>query len=64
MHHTVAKPPTLAAPKRQTWELPHQPNLTGTVRAYRPKGSLARGGVRATAAADYQAWKPDTEDRS
>ncbi len=47
MHHTVAEPPTVAPLKRQKWEKPHQPNLTGTVRAYRPKGSLARGGVRA-----------------
>jgi NADH:ubiquinone oxidoreductase subunit len=61
MHHTVADPPDLSrqAPRR-AWEKPHLPNQTGTVRAYRPKGSLARGGVRATAASDYEAWKPDS----
>ncbi len=58
MHYTFQEPPTLAPLKRQAWELPHVPNLTGTVRAYRPKGSLARGGVRAAATADYQAWVP------
>lgn len=59
LHHTLELPPTKAALPRKTWEKPHQPNLTGTVRAYRPKGSLARGGVRAAATSDYQAWKPD-----
>jgi NADH:ubiquinone oxidoreductase subunit len=59
MHHTLEEPPTVAPLRRQTWELPHLPNQTGTVRAYRPKGSLARGGVRAAATSDYEAWNPD-----
>ena len=59
MHHTIDEPPTVAPLKRQSWELPHVPNMTGTVRAYRPKGSLARGGVRAKATSDYEAWKPE-----
>jgi NADH:ubiquinone oxidoreductase subunit len=59
MHHIVDEPPTVAPMKRQSWELPHLPNQTGTVRAYRPKGSLARGGVRATSTADYESWTPD-----
>lgn len=62
MHHTVDDPPTVSSPKRHAWERPHQPNLTGTVRAYRPKGSLARGGVRAAAASDYQAWAPGEKE--
>ncbi|MEQ1819385.1 MAG: NADH:ubiquinone oxidoreductase subunit NDUFA12 [Terricaulis sp.] len=60
MHHTIAEPPTIAPLKRQSWEKPHQPNLTGTVKAYRPKGSLARGGVRQASTADYEAWSPDS----
>lgn len=60
MHHTVSEPPTIAPMKRHVWEKPHQPNLTGTVKAYRPKGSLARGGVRQTSTADYEAWSPDS----
>jgi NADH:ubiquinone oxidoreductase subunit len=59
MHHIVDEPPTVAPMKRHAWELPHLPNQTGTVRAYRPKGSLARGGVRATSTADYESWSPD-----
>ena len=59
MHHTVEQPPTQAPLARKAWELPHLPNQTGTVRAYRPRGSLYRGGVRAAATSDYQAWKPE-----
>ncbi|MBL8531723.1 MAG: NADH:ubiquinone oxidoreductase subunit NDUFA12 [Hyphomonadaceae bacterium] len=61
MHHISEEPPTVRPLKRQPWEQPHIPNLTGTVRAYRPRGSLARGGVRAPATADYEAWSPDTD---
>lgn len=61
MHYIVDEPPTLQPLKRQKWEKPHQPNLTGTVAAYRPQGSLARGGVRAPATADYEAWTPGEE---
>ena len=35
------------------------PNLTGTPLAYRPSGALERGGHRAAATGDYQAWTPD-----
>ena len=59
MHYTIADPPTTKPLKRQAWEKGHVPNLTGTVRAYRPKGSLARGGERAASSADYEAWKPE-----
>jgi len=41
------------------WEKEHRPNLTGTLHAYKPKGSLDRGGKRAKVAADYEAWSPD-----
>lgn len=58
MHHTIAEPPTVSPLKKQKWELPHEPNLTGTRYAYRPKGSLARGGVRQASTADYEAWTP------
>jgi len=61
LHHTLDQPPTTAPLLKRAWELPHRPNLTGTVRAYRPKGSLARGGVRAETTADYEAWRPDEE---
>ena len=34
-------------------------NLTGTPDAYRPPGSLMRGGHRQEAAGDYEPWKPE-----
>lgn len=60
IHHTVAEPPTKAPLPRKPWEKPHRPNLTGTRYAYRPPGSIARGGVRAAATGDYDAWTPET----
>ncbi len=59
MHYTFDEPPTKAPLKRRSWEKDHQPNLTGTVHAWRPKGSIARGGERASATGDYQAWSPE-----
>jgi NADH:ubiquinone oxidoreductase subunit len=62
LHYTFDEPPTVAALKRQPWEKAHMPNLTGTRWAYRPKGSLARGGVRQVSSSDYEAWAPDAEN--
>ena len=59
LHHTFEEPPTEVPLRRRGWEKDHIPNLTGTPFAYRPKGSIARGGERATATGDYQAWKPE-----
>jgi NADH:ubiquinone oxidoreductase subunit len=64
MHHTISDPPTVSPLKRQKWEKPHEANMTGTVRAYRPKGSLARGGVRQASTTDYEAWSPDAAQDS
>lgn len=59
MHHMYDTPPSEEPLKMQSWELPHRPNMTGTIHAYKPKGSLDRGGKRAEVAADYDAWTPD-----
>jgi len=42
LHHTFEEPPTTHPLKRQSWEKEHRPNLSGTVHAWRPKGSIAR----------------------
>ncbi|MDE2182461.1 MAG: NADH:ubiquinone oxidoreductase subunit NDUFA12 [Alphaproteobacteria bacterium] len=57
LRKTVQEPPRSAAPQRG-WEKQHQPNLTGTEGAYRPAGSLVRGGIRAAATGDYEPWSP------
>ena len=58
LHHTFAEPPTRAPLRRKVWEKDHQPNLTGTIWAWRPKGAISRGGQRAEAAGDYEPWTP------
>jgi len=57
LHHTFEAPPTEAPLPRKSWEKPHQPNLTGTMAAYHPPGSLYSATPRAKA--DYDAWSPE-----
>lgn len=59
LHYTFDEPPTTAPLPRKSWEKDHQPNLTGTINAYHPKGSLSETGERAKASGDYEAWRPD-----
>ena len=51
--------PDEALPPAPAFLKPPVPNLTGTPAAYRPPGALERGGRRAAASGDYQAWTPD-----
>lgn len=59
MHHRTDVPPAEQAYSPHPWEVPHQPNMTGTAAAYRPPGSLLRPGERDRVEADYDAWSPD-----
>lgn len=59
LHHTFVEPPTTHPLKRQAWEKEHRPNLSGTIHAWRPKGSIARTGERPPATGDYEAWTPE-----
>ncbi len=59
LHHTFEQPPTIEPLNRRAWEKDYLPNLTGTIEAWRPAGSLARTGERPPATGDYQAWRPD-----
>jgi NADH:ubiquinone oxidoreductase subunit len=58
MHHRIDTPP--AAYKPREWERPHQANLTGTAKAYRPKGSVLTHEKRPRVTGDYDAWTPGT----
>jgi NADH:ubiquinone oxidoreductase subunit len=58
MHHRTDVIPSRDGHRVREWELPHQPNLTGTPGAYRPKGSILGAARRASASSDYQAWQP------
>ncbi len=59
LHHTVDEVPDPETRTRYPWEKPHQPNMTGTPLAYRPAGSILRGGVRAPTTGDYEPWTPE-----
>lgn len=59
LHYMYDETPIDAPLHTQSWEREHIPNLTGTVHAYKPKGSLANGGKRAKVSGDYEAWSPD-----
>ena len=57
LHFTWNEPPTKAPLVHKAWEQPHQENLTGTIAAYAPTGSL-RAPVPVTRR-DYEAWQPE-----
>ena len=57
LHHTWNDPPTKSPLKHKAWEKPHQENLTGTLAAYAPPGSIRRPAP--VARADYEAWQPE-----
>jgi len=58
LHHSTNDLPPADLQKR-VWEKDHLPNLTGTTLAYRPPGSVLKGGVRASATGDYEPWQPN-----
>ena len=59
LHHQIDEVPSKALPPHRTWEKPALANLTGTALAYRPPGALEKGGHRAAATGDYEAWSPE-----
>jgi NADH:ubiquinone oxidoreductase subunit len=58
LQHTVDVAPSNDAYQPRPWEQAHVPNLTGSMHAYRPKGSAALGGERQKTGGDYDAWRP------
>ncbi len=57
-YQTDAVPDAESASFRRSWQKPHQSNMTGTNKAYRPPGHILEGGQRDAATGDYEAWKP------
>jgi NADH:ubiquinone oxidoreductase subunit len=57
LHHTTDAP--IDAPTRP-WEKPHQPNMTGTDKAYLPPGHDRRGGEPPRMAQAYVPWTPES----
>lgn len=59
LHGAFDDVPQSHLPPPKIWEADYTPNATGTPQAYRPQGALERGGKRAAATGDYEAWAPD-----
>ena len=59
LHNTIDALPDESLPPPRRWELEATPNRTGSDEAYRPAGALERGGRRAQATGDYEAWTPE-----
>lgn len=59
LHGTHDALPQDSLPPVRPWQAPAGVNPTGSTAAYRPAGSLDRGGHRAVASGDYQPWTPD-----
>ena len=57
LHQTEKKIPNKIK-KKYEWQKSHLPNLTGTVYASKPQGSLSEMGQRKKSTADYESWKP------
>ncbi|EEW59023.1 NADH:ubiquinone oxidoreductase subunit NDUFA12 [Epibacterium sp. DP7N7-1] len=58
LHRTFNEVPSEKPLKHKTWEKPHQENLTGTMLAYAPAGSIRAGGTPKPRS-DYEAWSPE-----
>jgi NADH:ubiquinone oxidoreductase subunit len=58
MHYRTDIPPTEDNYRPREWEKPHQPNLTGTPAAYRPRGSILTPESRPEVTGDYEPWTP------
>lgn len=56
IHHGADNP--LPEQPKHAWMREHEPNLTGTPDAYRPRGHELQGGQRARATGDYEPWTP------
>lgn len=59
LHGAFADVPESHLPPAKIWEADYTPNMTGTPQAYLPQGALQRGGRRAAADGDYEAWSPE-----
>ena len=62
LHGQFEGAPESNLPAPRIWEVDYTPNATGTGTAYRPAGALERGGKRAAATGDYEAWSPEGDN--
>lgn len=62
LHGTYDDVPESHLSPPKVWEADYTPNATGTAQAYLPQGALERGGTRARAVGDYEAWTPGSTE--
>lgn len=58
IHHRVDVAPSAEDYVSRGWQKPHEPNLTGSAAAYRPRGSVLGNDRRPQVTGDYDAWTP------
>lgn len=56
---TIDELPEEALPPKRKFEREPEPNLTGTMAAFRPDGALGSGKIRPASTGDYQPWIPE-----
>ena len=56
---TIDDLPEKSLPPRRAFQRPAEPNLTGTLAAFRPDGALGSGRIRPASTGDYQPWIPE-----
>lgn len=56
---TIDDLPEKALPPVRHFQQKPEPNLTGTMAAFRPDGALGSGKTRPASTGDYQPWTPD-----
>ncbi|MHA1523953.1 MAG: NADH:ubiquinone oxidoreductase subunit NDUFA12 [Alphaproteobacteria bacterium] len=59
LHYSTNEVPTAADFVERKWFRPHEPNHTGSAKAYRPRGSTLSPARRPAATGDYDAWSPE-----
>ena len=57
LHRTFDEVPSDKPLPKKSWEKPHQENLTGTMMAYAPAGSIRS--QEPASRRDYDAWSPE-----
>ena len=57
LHKFVNKPPINYSHK-YSWQKEHQPNMTGTQKAYYPSSHLLSNSTNKAIKKDYETWKP------
>ena len=56
---TIDEVPDKALPPARRFQRKPEPNLTGTMAAFRPDGALGSGRIRPASTGDYEPWIPE-----